>query len=710
MVKKKRGDKKGKRDLKKEIINIFHKHPNQAFNYKQMCGLLKIRETPLQKLVNSTMIQMVSEGSLIEQRRGKYKLKSKPERVVGTVDMTSNGSAFILVKEMDEDVFIPQKHLNTALNGDTVEVLLKSKKGKRRPEGIIKKVLERKRQMIVGTLEVSQNHAFLIPDEFKLGVDIFIPKSKLNEAINGQKVIVRITDWPQHENNPEGEVVEILGMPGDHQTEMHAIIAEYGLPTKFPQDVEDEANRIEEEISKEETKNRKDFREVTTFTIDPDDAKDFDDALSIEKIDEDHLEIGIHIADVSHYVKPNSKLDKEAYRRATSVYLVDRVIPMLPEKLSNGICSLRPKEEKLCFSVVLKVTNNGEIRDRWIGRTVINSDRRFTYDEVQKIIEDNKGEFSNEISTLNKIAKYHRENRFDKGAINFEKVEVKFKLDKHGNPTDVIIKESKDAHKLIEEFMLLANKAVAEFGGKGGKNQKPRPFVYRIHEAPDPEKMREFNEFLGQFGYNIKTGSHKQVSSSYNSLLKKIKGKGEENMIEQLAIRTMSKAIYSTDSIGHYGLAFDYYTHFTSPIRRYPDIMVHRILEKYLNKQSYNSNILDEQCNHCSEREKVATEAERASIKYKQVEYLKDHVGTVFNGIISGVSEWGIYVEIIENKCEGMVRMRDMKEDYFYFDEKNYAAVGKRYGTKYHLGDEVFVRIKKADLVKKQLDFELMET
>ena len=709
--KKEKRKKTGKIDLSGEILAAFRSNPTQSYNYKQISKVLRIKQSSVQKLVDNLMADLAEKEKLIEVKRGKYKLNYVPEIITGTVDMTAKGSAFIVSRDRPEDVFVSGNHLKNALHGDVVEVELMPKSKGQRPEGRISRVVKRKRHIMAGVIEESKKFAFLIPDEMKVHVDIFIDKDKLNGAKNGQKVIVKITDWPEDAPNPFGEVIEVLGTPGEHEVEMHAIMAEYGLPVSFPGNVSKAAEEISDTISPQEIKQRKDFRQITTFTIDPDDAKDFDDALSFRELEKGLYEIGVHIADVTHYVKERTVLDKEAYERGTSVYLVDRVVPMLPEKLSNVICSLRPKEDKLCFSAVFKMDEQSDVKEAWFGKTVINSDRRFTYDEAQKVIETGKGDYANEVLKLNKLAQQLREMRFQKGAINFEKVEVKFRLDDKGNPLGVMIKESKEAHKLIEEFMLLANKKVAETAGKAKDGQSGRPFVYRVHDQPDPEKMKAFNEFISELGYkSINTQSNKTISKSFNNLFKEVHGKGEENIIEQLAIRTMSKAIYTTNNIGHYGLAFEHYTHFTSPIRRYPDMLVHRLLADYL-KGTKETEVqpLEAQCNHCSEMEKTATDAERASIKYKQVEFMKDKIGMVFGGIISGISEWGMYVEIVENKCEGMVRLREIQGDYYYYDEKKHAVVGKRYGTQYRMGDNVKVRIRKADLLKKQLDFDLAD-
>ena len=600
------------------------------------------------------------------------------------------------------------------LNGDLVKILIFAKKRGRSQEGEVVEVLERKRETFVGRIEMSKNFAFLVTDKKVMFKDIFIPKEKLKDAKNGQLAVAKITDWDDYTKNPFGEIIDVLGDVGENNAEIHAILAEFNLPYEYPQNVIEAAEKIPEEIPQEEIKNRRDFRAVTTFTIDPKDAKDFDDALSIQKLDNGNWEVGVHIADVTHYVKPKSLIDKEGFDRATSIYLVDRVVPMLPERLSNGICSLRPNEEKLCFSVVFELDEDANLLDTWYGKTIIYSDRRFTYEEAQEVIETGEGDFKEEILALDKLAKGLRNQRFNHGAISFERVEVKFEIDEKGKPLSVFFKESKDANKLIEEFMLLANKRVAEFIGKKeitkGRGGNPKTFVYRIHENPDPEKFENFARFVRRFGYEAMPVGEEKISSSINRLLKQVEGKKEQNIIETLAIRTMAKASYSSDNIGHYGLAFKHYTHFTSPIRRYPDMMVHRLLESYLDGgRSANNNKVEEDCKHCSKMELVAAEAERASIKFKQVEFMNEHVGQEFTGVISGVTEWGFYVELDENKCEGMVSIRNLDDDFYRFDEDNYCIIGRKYKKKYQLGDLVKVLVAKANLVKKQLDFELID-
>ena len=597
------------------------------------------------------------------------------------------------------------------MDGDKVKVQLFAKRKGAEPEGEVVEILESKERTFVGKLQVAKGFAFLITENKTLANDIFIPKDKLKGGKNGDKAIVRIVEWPDEAKNPLGEVIDILGIAGQNTAEMHAILAEFGLPYKYPSSVEKAADKIPEAISPEEIENREDFRGITTFTIDPKDAKDFDDALSARRLDNGNWEVGVHIADVTHYVKTDGVIDKEAQSRATSVYLVDRTIPMLPERLCNQICSLRPDEEKLCFSAVFELNSDAVVQNSRICRTIIKSDRRFTYEEAQEVIETGEGDYKEEILALNDLAKKLRERRFKSGAINFDRYEVKFEIDEQGKPVRVYFKVSKDANKLIEEFMLLANRTVAEFVGRPPKGKTKKTFVYRIHELPDPDKMENFASFIRRFGYKLKTdGTKTDVSKGINSLLDNVQGKPEENLIETVAIRGMQKARYSTENIGHYGLAFEYYTHFTSPIRRYPDMMVHRLLERYLaGGRSVIQKKYEDLCDHCSSMEQVAANAERASIKYKQVEFMQDKLGMVFDGVISGVTEWGLYVELNENKCEGLVPIRDLDDDYYEFDEKNYCLLGRRKKRQYRLGDPITIKVAQANLERKQLDFQLAE-
>ncbi len=597
-----------------------------------------------------------------------------------------------------------------ALNGDRVKVHLCAQRKGCDPEARVIEIIEKKEQVFIGTLKVSKTFAFLVTDSKYLACDIFIPKNKIKGGETGDKAIVRIVEWNDDDKNPSGEVVDILGRTGENNSEMNAILAEYGLPYVYPKNVEAAADKIDAGITPEVIAQREDMRGVTTFTIDPRDAKDFDDALSLRKLPNGHWEAGVHIADVTHYVQPGSIIDKEAEKRATSVYLVDRTVPMLPERLCNGICSLRPNEEKLAYSCIFEMDDNANIISHRIRKTVIKSDRRFTYEEAQEIIETGKGDFAEEVLTLDRLAKILRKRRFENGSVNFDRFEVRFEIDETGHPISVFFKVSKDANKLVEEFMLLANKQVAtEIGNPGGR-KKAKPFVYRVHDNPDPDRMTNFAEIASRFGYKVKTkGKRTDINNSLNKMLSNVKGQPEENMLSILAIRSMAKAIYTTVNIGHYGLAFDYYTHFTSPIRRYPDMMVHRLLERYLNGgRAVNRDKLENECKHSSEMEQLAANAERASIKYKQVEFMKDRLGKIYEGSVSGVTEWGIYVELDENKCEGMVPIRDLDDDYYEFDEKNYCLIGRRKKRVYQLGDKLTVQVARADLNKKQLDFAIV--
>lgn len=693
------------------ISDIFEKNKNVALNYKQVAAKLNLKDVASSDTILEVLKEQVDKGLFTQPERGKFRLKDLKTFIVGTVDMTADGSAFIVPDdEFEKDIYVAPRKLRNALHGDKVRVYVFKKKSGRNNEGEVVEIISRVKTDFIGVAKVSERFAFVIPDDRKMLHDIFVPLNDLNGAKNGQKVQVGITDWPEGAKNPIGKILNVLGEQGENNTEMNAILAQYGFPLSFPEEVEKEANAIPETISEADIKGRRDFRNTLTFTIDPADAKDFDDAISFKKLPNGNYEIGVHIADVSHYVQPKSKLDKEAYERATSVYLVDRVIPMLPERLSNGVCSLRPREDKLCFAAVFELDNEANIQNEWFGRTVIHSDRRFTYEEAQEVIETKTGDFVEEIIKLNELAYILRDRKFKNGAISFESTEVKFKLDDTGKPVGVYVKERKDAHKLIEDYMLLANRKVAEFIAKKGKGKQKHTFVYRVHDAPNLENLNNFATFASRFGYKINMKSDKEIAKSLNYLMEDVEGKKEQNILTQLAIRSMAKAIYTTKKTSHYGLAFDYYTHFTSPIRRYPDVMVHRLLALYLDGgKSVSEEEYETASSHSSAMEKRAADAERASIKYKQAEYLEDNVGKTYMGLISGVTEWGMYVEIIENKCEGMVRLRDIADDFYVLDEKNYCIVGQRKKKKYQLGDEVQVRVKKVDLSKRQIDFSLVQ-
>lgn len=697
--------------VRREMEKLFSANRKKSFNYKQIAAALDVESTEGKNHIIRTLKALEKEGLVEEIMPGKYLAVYTSQFVTGRLELTQRGAGFVIPDEGEtEDIYIGTENLNTALHGDKVKVNLFARKSGNRPEGEVVEVIERKRNEFVGVLETGHNFAFVSPDDKRMPVDIFIPGDKINNAKKGDKVLARITEWSGEHKNPYGEVIEVLGRPGEHETEMHAIIAEFGFDIKFPAEVEREAEKIPEKISREEIAKRRDFRKITTFTIDPEDAKDFDDALSIQPAGEGTWEIGVHIADVSHYVTPGSMLDNEAYERATSVYLVDRTVPMLPEKLSNGVCSLRPLEEKLTFSAVFKMTERGEVLDTWIGKTVIYSDRRFAYEEAQQRIETGEGDFASEIITLNNIALLLREKRFKNGAVNFETEEVKFKLDENFKPIGIYKKVRKDAHKMIEEFMLLANRTVAEHVHKMKSQNKPKTFVYRVHEPPSEEKLKLFNMFASRFGLSIQTNSQKAISASFNNLLNEVEGKPEQNIIQSMAVRSMMKAYYTTTKTSHYGLAFDYYTHFTSPIRRYPDLMAHRLLFSYLNKgKSAGEKEYEERCKHSSQMEVQAAEAERASVRYKQVEYIKDFIGERFNGIISGVTEWGIYVEITDYKCEGMVRMANLTDDFYEYDPTNQWIIGRRTKKTYQLGGELEVIVKNTDLQRRQIDLELVQ-
>ncbi len=728
--------------LAKQILKIFANNPFDAYNHKQIASRVGANSKAERQEVIRTMQQLAEEKHLVEDdHKGKFKINPKSinddlmphNYVTGTIDMKQGGKAYVIPDEEGrEDIQIAPNNTRHALHGDTVKVLMFPQRKMHKPEGQVVEIIKRAKTHFVGVIQRQERFAFMVSDSRTMQVDIFIHIDDLAGAENGEKVLVEMIDWPERMNNPVGRVIKRLGKPGDNNVEMQSILAEYDFPLDFPKEVEEEAKKIKKP-TKKEMASRRDFRDVTTFTIDPADAKDFDDALSFRELPNGHIEVGVHIADVSYYVKPGSAIDREAYTRGTSVYLVDRTIPMLPEKLCNEVCSLRQDEDKLCFSVVMEMDGKGKVYNTWMGKSVIRSDRRMAYEEAQEIIESGKWKDESEKSVGEAILKLHgiatilRAARYKSGAINFETQEVKFQLDENAKPIGVYIKESKEANWLIEEFMLLANRKVAEFGAqkaefedKNGRKKTPtsdfrpptsnRTFVYRVHDEPNPEKLNTFVEFVAKLGFSMKTTSRKALAESYNRLFENIAGRGEEHMVDTIAIRTMSKAYYSTENIGHYGLAFPYYTHFTSPIRRYPDLMVHRLLDLYLhNGKSVNADEYEDYCRHCSVMEKKAADAERTSVKYKQAEYLADKLGQVFPALISGVSKWGIYAEIEGNKCEGMIPIGSLKDDYYMLDEDNYQVIGRRHGRCYKLGYPVHIRVRHVDLLKKQIDFELVE-
>jgi ribonuclease R len=734
--KKKIYKKKGNvvKDITKNIFRILNEDSSKSYNYKQVAAKLKISDTDGKNQIIQKLAELTATKKVLEVERGKFKINADRKYSIGTLDITSNGNGYFISDDYEDDIFIPNNNLGKGLHQDTVKAYVYKIRSGKKMEADVVEILERAKTEFVGVLQKNKNFGFVVPDNNKMYADIFISENKMNGAEHGDKVQAKIIDWPKNSKNPFGKITTVLGKPGDHNTEMHSILLEYDLPYEFELEVEKEAENLSIDITKEEISKRRDMRKDLTFTIDPKDAKDFDDALSFTKLENGNYEVGIHIADVSHYLEPKTILDDEAYKRATSVYLVDRVVPMLPEMLSNGVCSLRPHEEKLTFSAVFEINKKAEIIKEWFGRTVTYSDQRFAYEEAQSIIEncvisdtiqpykmpeaisitDKAYEVTKEVVEatlkLDELAKILRKKRMKQGAISFDRVEVKFNLDEEANPVGVFFKESKDANKLIEEFMLLANRKVAEYIGFSKGKATNRTFIYRVHDEPNDEKLASLQNMVRKFGYKINTDTKETTSESLNQLLSDVHGKAESNMIETLTIRTMSKAVYTTQNIGHYGLAFDYYSHFTSPIRRYPDVMTHRLLQHYLDGgDTPKADKFEEKCKHSSNREELASKAERSSIKYMQVKYMQDHKDEVFDGVITGTTEWGIYVEISSNKCEGMVRIRDIKSDFYVFDDKQHAIIGQSSKKMYQLGDEVKIQVKKADLERKNLDFNLIE-
>jgi ribonuclease R/exosome complex exonuclease DIS3/RRP44 len=740
MTKKKKSifKKKGNvvKDLTRNIFKVLNEDNEKSYNYKQIAAKLKVSDTDGKNQIIKKLAELATSKQIKEVDRGKFQVNVDKKYSIGTLDVTSTGNGYFVTDDYEDDIFIPNINLGKGLHNDTVKAYVYKRRSGKKYEADVVEIIQRAKTDFVGVLQKNKNKnfGFVVPDNNKMYADIFVSENKMNGAEDGDKVQAKLIDWPKNSKNPFGKITTVLGKPGDHNTEMHSILLEYDLPFEFDPEVEKEAENLSIEITKEEISKRRDMRKDLTFTIDPKDAKDFDDALSFKKLENGNYEIGIHIADVSHYLEPKTILDDEAYKRATSVYLVDRVVPMLPEMLSNGVCSLRPNEEKLTFSTVFEINEKAQIVKEWFGRTVTYSDQRFAYEEAQAIIENCKLSDTIEpyimpvdISITNKeytvipeiveatlkldvLAKILRKKRMTEGAISFDRLEVKFNLDEEANPVGVFFKESKDANKLIEEFMLLANRKVAEFIGFSKGKATNKTFIYRVHDEPNIEKLASLQNMIRKFGYKINTDTKESTSESLNQLLSDVHGKAESNMIETLTIRTMSKAVYTTQNIGHYGLAFDYYSHFTSPIRRYPDVMTHRLLQHYLDgRDTPKANLYEEKCKHSSNREELASKAERSSIKYMQVKYMQDHQDEVFEGVITGVTEWGIYVEIKSNKCEGMVRIRDIKSDYYVFDEKQYAIIGQSSKKIYQLGDDVKIQVKKADLERKHLDFNLIE-
>ena len=714
MSKKRKKKTGGKADnikdkLQARILSLLNRNYNKTYSSNQVVKKLGFKRKDYNRQVPGVLESLYRQGKIIQLTDGSYKSAQSGQMVVGKLDHVNARFAYLLTPEGEPDVYIRAQDLAFAMDGDTVKAEVNAMGSGNKPEGRVVEILERGKDQLVGRIEFSPRFAFVIPDNKRMHQDIFVRLDDVNGAKHNDKVIVKVTQWPEKDRSPEGEVTRVLGQAGENNAEIHSIMAEFDLPFEFPDHIEKEAESISDKITAKEIEKRRDFRDILTFTIDPVDAKDFDDALSWQILDNGNYEIGVHIADVTHYVKPESQLEKEAFDRATSVYLVDRTVPMLPERLSNGLCSLRPREDKLTFAAVFEMDDQANVINEWFGRTIIHSDRRFTYEEAQACIESNIGDYASELHKMNELAKKLRNRRFEKGAVNFETTEVRFKLDEKGKPLGIIPKIRKDAHKLIEEFMLLANKKVATYVWSMKKGENRNTFVYRTHDFPDPEKVNAFAKFAKRFGHELKT-DQSAISNSLNSLMTEIEGKPEENVLQQLAIRSMAKAKYTTEAMGHFGLAFDHYTHFTSPIRRYPDMMVHRLLQHYLDRgKSVDKEDYEDKCTHSSEREKRAADAERASIKYKQVEYMQSVDDRVFKGLISGVTEWGIFIEIVETKCEGMVRMVDMKDDYYEFDEENFRVFGRSNKKMYTLGDTVYVRVKSTDIDRRTIDLEFVD-
>lgn len=702
------------------ILTIFGENPFKPMNYKQIAKIMSVRDNAGKDVIYQILVTLFNEGKLIEERPYRYLLHPdliheygpKQQIITGIVDMKSTGKAYVIPDEGGEDIYIASNNTGKALHGDKVKVAMFPKRKSKKNEGEIVEIVQRAKIDFVGIFSLSHGFAFVVSDRQNMPLDIYVPKGKYKGAHDGQKVIVRLTDWPDNARNPFGEVIKVLGNPGENNVEMQSILAEYEYPLDFPKAVEKEAKSISDKIKSSEIKKRRDFRDVFTVTIDPHDAKDFDDALSLRITKNGNYEVGVHIADVSHYVQPGSAIDIEAQERGTSVYLVDRTIPMLPEKLCNNVCSLRPEEEKLAFSVVFDFNENAEILSTWIGKTVIKSDRRYAYEEVQEMIEGADGDNKDKLMILNDLATKLRAKRMEEGCINFHSEEVKFILDENGKPIDTYVKVQKEANMLIEDFMLLANRTIAETMAKPDSKFKDYTFVFRVHDEPNPEKLYNFIQLVSKLGYKMNISSRENLVRSYNALFNAVDGKGEKNLVETVAIRTMAKAIYSTVNIGHYGLAFPYYTHFTSPIRRYPDLLVHRLVERYLieNQSSVDKEEYEDLCFHASEMEKRAAEMERDSVKYKQAEYLQDQIGKVFDGLISGISKWGIYVELKDSKCEGLIKYADINDDFYYLDEENFRVIGREFGNVYQLGDEVKIQVKSVNLIKKQLDFSMVSS